>query len=221
MKNLIVLGLTTVLFLLASGQVSAGQYGPYEGKKPSPDITVDKKVGLPQSATKGGQPTYIYVDNLTASDRRFSPQEYVFFEVKVSNTSKVRLDNVVIRDFAPQYVELYENPGTFDAKDIVINVGTLQSGEEKVFILKGRIKAQGLLPADKGVICTVNKVRASNDKVADEDTAQFCIERNVPSVNPPTSIPKAGAEHGILIMISAASSALAGFKLRKAGKRTV
>ncbi len=215
MKNIGIFALTLVIFLMAAGQVSAGQYGPYEGKKPSPDISVDKKVGLPHTATKGGQTEYTYIDNLTSADRRFAPLEYVFFEIKVKNTSKVRLDNVVLRDFAPAYVELFENPGKFEGKDAVLNVGTLQPGEEKVYIFKGRIMAQNQLPADKGVICTVNKVRASNDRVADEDTAQFCIEKTVTGVNPPKDIPKTGPEHGILIMFTALSSAYAGLKLRK------
>jgi uncharacterized repeat protein (TIGR01451 family) len=142
MKNIGVLALTLIIFLMAAGQVSAGQYGPYEGKKPAPGISVDKKVGLPHTATKGGQTEYTYVDNLTSADRRFGPQEYVFFEIKVRNTSKVRLDDVVVRDYVPAYVELFENPGTFDGKDVVLKVGTLQPGEEKVYIFKARIMAQ-------------------------------------------------------------------------------
>ena len=216
MKKSVLSALIFALYLVAAGQVFADQYGPYEGKKPSPDISVDKKVGLPQTTTKGGEVTYGFVDNLTSGDRRFSPQEYLFFEVKVKNTSDATLENVVVRDFALDYVDLYENPGNFDSRDIVLKVGTLKAGEEKTYILKGRVKAQSDLPVDKGILCTVNKVRASNDKVADEDTAQFCIERNVTAVNPPVTIPKAGPEHGLLIMISAASSALAGLRLRKA-----
>lgn len=210
-----IFGLMCGVFLFSAGQVFAGQYSPYEGKKPSPNISVDKRVGLPQAATKGGEVTYTYVDNLTASDRRFSPQEYVFFEVKVKNTSKTRLDNVVMRDFAPEFVDLYENPGSFDGKDVVINVGTLQADEEKTYILKARIKMQSALPSDKGILCTINKVRASNDKVADEDTSQFCIEKNVTAVNPPVAIPRSGPEHGLLIMCSALASIFAGLKLRK------
>ncbi len=215
MKNLGILGLTVMIFLIAAGQAHAGQYGPYDGKKPSLAITVDKKVGLPQNTTKGGQTEYAYVDNLTSADRRFVPQEHVFFQIKVKNTSKVHLDNVVLRDYAPAYVELFENPGSFDGKDTVLHVGTLQPGEEKEYIFKGRIVAYNQLPADKGVVCTTNKVRASNDKVADEDTAQFCIEKTVTSVNPPTDIPKTGPEHGILIMVSALGSAITGLKLRR------
>jgi len=215
MKNLYVFGLTVLVFLMAAGHVSAGQYGPYEGKKPTPGISVDKRVGLPHNTTKGGQVEYTFVDNLTSGDRKFAPQEYVFFEIRVRNTSKVQLNDVVLRDYAPAYVELFENPGSFDGKDIVLNVGTLNAGEEKVFMFKGRIVAYNQLPSDKGIICTVNKVRASNDKVADEDSSQFCIEKTVTSVNPPTNIPHTGPEHGILIMLSAAGSALAGLKLRK------
>ncbi|KXK09545.1 MAG: hypothetical protein UZ22_OP11002001047 [Microgenomates bacterium OLB23] len=215
MKNLSLFALILVIFLACTGQAYAGQYGPYEGKKPALGISIDKKVGLPHTATKGGQVEYTYVDNLTSGDRRFAPQEYVFFEIKVKNTSKVQLNNVVIRDYAPHYVELFENPGSFEGKDIVLNVGTLQPGEEKVYVFKARIMPQNQLPADKGVVCTYNKVRASNDRVADEDTAQFCIEKSVTSVNPPTDIPKTGPEHGVLIMISAAGSALAGLKLRR------
>ncbi len=176
----------------AAGQY--GQYGQYVGGAPSRDIMVDKMVATGQK-TKGGQQTF--VDNLTPSDPRFTPGTQVTFQVKVKNTSDVTLSNVQVQDILPDYVDAVEGPGDFDpnTRTITWNYAELKSGEEKIERVVAQIKPQAQLPADKGLMCLNNKAVATADNARDEDTAQFCVEKQVVTEQgkAPTTTPEAGA----------------------------
>ena len=224
MKNIAFILAVITVFLLCVASVSTDAYGSYEGEQPSLDILIDKEVGVPQT-TKGGKLEYIYVDNLTTRDHRFSPFDTVFFRIKVKNTSDQNLQDVVITDFPPEFVELFENPGTKDGSNLVIKVGDLKADEEKEYIVKARIFEQAKLPADKGLFCVVNRVRVeAKNNVSDEDTAQLCVEKEVGAGTPtspgvkggaPKKVPAAGAEHGVLLMGLSGLLSYVGLKLRK------
>lgn len=216
-----------VIMALFSGTTSAfAQYGPYQGPQPSYAILVDKLVGVP--TTQGSETVYSYVDNLGTSDFKFRADNIIFFKIKVKNTSNVTLDNVVIKDTAPSYVTLFDNPGTFDSIThvLTINVGSLGVNEEKEYIVRGKVVSSDSLPADAGIVCVVNKATASNDKVSDEDNAQLCIEKPSEtktatttvlgtSVPPVTKIPSTGPEGGLLVLSFSGAVGYLGLKLRK------
>lgn len=186
-----------VLFLvLSSVNPVRAQYG-YGGGSPSYSILVDKMVGKP-STNKGGT-TYEYVDNLVSSDPRFQPGQEVMFQVKIKNTSTTTLTSVIFKDFVPAYLEPVEGPGSYDStnRTISLNVGDFGAGEEKIYYLKMKVVGQDSLPSDKGLFCIVNKAQANNDRTADDDTAQLCIEKQVKTV---VSTPQAGPEAGLLIL---------------------
>lgn len=201
--------------ILSTMQVRAdsGQYGQYGSGQPSHKILIDKFVGKP-TTTKGGNVEANYVDNYSASDTRFKPEDVVLFKLKVKNTSNEKLTGVTVKDTLPGYVEALEGPGSYDAnsKTITFNVGDLNAGEEKVYYLKTRVFKQNQLPADKGVMCLVNKAEVYNNKVRDEDTAQFCVEK---TVTPGTTVPKAGPEMGLALMAGNAVALAAGILLKK------
>jgi uncharacterized repeat protein (TIGR01451 family) len=203
------------MFLLVALPVSA----QYDTPSTSTAILVDKLVGVPHS-TKGGTTDYTYVDNLTSGDYRFNPEAYVFFRIRVKNTSNTQLDNVVVSDFGPQYVQMFSDPGTVDGNTLSINVGTLKAQEEKVYVVKGRVTQQSQMPADQGVICVTNKAHAASGSVTDDDTAQFCIEKSVTTTKGgvPATVPQAGAADGILITTMASAMAYLGLKFKKLGQ---
>lgn len=200
----ILVTIITALTLVTAQSVYAdyGTYGAYGSTAPSESILIDKLVALPNGATtKGGTTTYTYVDNLSSNDKRFSPGQEVTFKIKVKNTSSRTLNVVKVKDTLPAYL-------TFVSGNDTVSAGSFTSGQEKEFIVKARVASQDKLPTDKSIICVANKATAyevvSTSKggvdqqgLTDEDTAQFCIEKQVQNV---TNVPKAGPEMGFGIV---------------------
>ncbi len=219
MKNLYVLvaSLLFVAVLLARPSYAQygcqGQYGQYGNCPPSQSILIDKFVGR-ATLNKGGFTDIEYVDNLSASDTRFHANDMVAFKLKVKNTSGTTLTNVTVKDYVPAYVNPIEGPGTFDAINRVVsfNAGDFQANEEKVYYLKMQVVAPSAMPADKGLFCLVNKAQATSDNTSDDDTAQFCVEKQVTGV---TQVPQAGPEMGVLLLGLEAAALGAGLFLKK------
>ena len=198
-----------ISFLVLVSTVSA-QYGE---PQPSFSIMIDKMVGKPVN-DKGGSADGNYVDNLSPSDPRYQPGNEVFFKLKVKNTSDEKLKDVTIKDFLPEFVSAIESKfyKISNLREITIDAGDLEIDEEKEYIVKARLLEQDKLPSDKGLICLVNKAQASNDKSSDEDTAQFCVEKEVLGV---VSVPSAGPEMGILLITGQITMLGLGIALKK------
>ncbi len=212
MKKLLanLVALASIFYFLSSNiYAQYGQYGQYGGPGPSLFILIDKMVGKP-TATKGGFTDLDYVDNLSPSDPRFSPNQEVFFRLKVKNTSNVTLNGITVKDYLPTYIEPVEGQGTYDSnsRTITISAGDFAADEEKVFYIKTKFVGQNQLPADKGLICVVNKAQAYNNNVSDDDTAQFCVEKQVQGV---VKVPAAGPEMGAVLL--AGEGLILGFGL--------
>ncbi len=201
-----------LITLYVSHSTSYAQYGQYGQPAPSYSLLVDKLVGKPNQ-TKGGITDYTYVDNLSPADPRFRPGQEIFFKIKVKNTATVKLTNVTVKDYVPSYLEPIEGPGTWDAntRTITWNAGDFNSDEEKVYYIKMQIYPQDKLPANRGLFCLVNKVGAYN-QASDEDTAQFCIEKEVLGV---TKVPEAGPAYGLALLAFNGLAAIVGFRLKK------
>lgn len=213
MKNITLLFVGVIMFIFVSSPAFA-QYGQYGGESPSYSILVDKLVGKPSSATKGGVTDYQYIDNLSPSDPRFKENQEVFFKLIVKNTSTTTLSSITVKDFVPSYLNPIEGPGTYDEKNRVIsfNAGDFATGEEKIYFLKMQVLAQKYLPADKGLFCVVNKAQAYNDKTSDDDSSQLCIEKQVAGV---TTTPSAGPEMGLILLIGNFAILGTGYLLKK------
>lgn len=222
MKKQIVIAalLFTAIMAIVSTADAAGQYGPYGGGEQSANIMVDKLVAVPTD-NKGGI-TYTYVDNLSRNDYKFKSGNYIWFKIKVQNTSNKTLENVTLEDTFPQYLEVFPNGYIYDAqtRKLTLNLGTLKAGETKEVTLKARVLPQNQLPADKGLFCIVNTVKAWSGNVADSDNAQLCIEKQViGTTTPPKEIPKTGAELPLMLSLSGAIGFI-GTKLRRFGKNS-
>ncbi len=213
MKKLISL-LTFFVAFTISTQSAFAQYGQYGQPAPVESILVDKQVSKPVTKTKGGTLSYEYVDNLTPSDVRFQPGMDIYFKVRVKNTSAITLNNVMITDKIPWYLEPIEGPGTFDSasRSITFNAGSFKPEEEKVFYVKMQWFSQDKLPADRGLMCASNYVRAYTNNASDDDTAQACVEKQVLAVK---VAPKAGPEMGILLLAGQLGMLGVGLKLKK------
>jgi len=197
---LILLAIPTILFTTkktVNAQYGC-EYGQYGGCLPSQSILIDKMVGR-SYINKGGIVTYEYVDNMSAGDPRFTPGAIVMFQLRVKNTSNTTLTNVTVKDYVPSYLVPIEGPGAYDTSTRIItfNAGDFNPDQEKVYFIKMQILPQNQLPADKGLFCEINKAVAYNDNVSDEDTAQFCIEKQVTGV---VTTPSAGPDLAIAIV---------------------
>jgi len=198
MKKILIATLFMFVSVLNASTVMAGssQYGQYDGGTPNYSIIVDKMV-MTGNQTKGGQE--VYVDNLSPSDPRFAPGAQVIFQVKVKNTSDVSLYNIQVKDILPEWVDAVEGPGDYDGSTRTISwtYPELKSGEGKLEKITVQIKPQDQLPADQGLMCMNNKATAKADNAYDEDTSQFCLEKQVTMTTkggqPIKTTPDAGA----------------------------
>ena len=184
------------IFIFASS-VSAECVGQYSQYAPCPSyaINIDKTVGIPGTSPDAN--SYQYVDNLTTSDPRFAPDQVVFFKAKVKNTSNIKLTNVEVKDVIPSYLEPLEGPGSFNStsREITFNAGDFEVNEEKTYTFKMKVLPQNSLPADKGLFCVTNLVKAATSNAYDDDTAQLCIEKQVTA----ETVPSAGPEYGTIL----------------------
>lgn len=193
-KSLTVLSIIVAFFVIA--KASLADYGQY-GSTYSYSISLDKMVSKPNTSTTNYN-SVEYVDNLSPSDPRFKPDQYIYFKIRVKNTSTDRLINVTVKDYVPAYLSPVEGPGNWDSTNRIVswNAGDFNIDEEKVYYLKMQLYSQKDLPSDKSLICLVNKARAENEKTANEDAAQYCLEKQVLGVS---KVPSAGPELGILL----------------------
>lgn len=209
MKKLLATIFLFFVIFLTTEKVSAqyGCVGQYGGCLPAPTIQINKMVGMPDS--KITEPTSAsFVDNLSPTDPRFSPEQFVFFKVIIKNTSSVSLSNVLFQDFVPVFLNPISGPGSFDSNTRIISfaAGDFNPNEEKNYFFKMQVLSQNQLPSDRGIFCVTNKAQASNNQVSDTDTSQLCIEKQVVPV---TKVPSAGPELGV-ILLSLEGIALAG-----------
>ncbi len=196
MKNILALFLFVVILLITPIRTFA-QYGQYGQAGPSQTISINKFVGIPDSSTT--DPTNAnYVHNLTPVDPRFKSGQNVYFKIVIKNTSSIQIDNIILRDFVPWYINPLVGPGVFDinTRTIEYNAGNFAPGEEKVFYFTMQVFSQDKLPSDKGLFCLINKAEAHTDQTSANDTSQLCIEKQV---TPGNQVPKAGTEYGLFL----------------------
>jgi len=213
MKKLFVFLAVVFSLLVFVPSVSAdcvGQYGQYGTPCNSYTIIVDKMVAKPG--------TNDYVDNLSVTDPRFKPSQEVMFKIKIKNTSTIKLVGMEVKDTIPSYLDPMEGPGAYDStnREITWNAGDFDIDEEKVFYLKMKVLSQDNLPADKGLFCVTNFVKANSSNAYDDDTSQICIEKQVAAGT--VQVPSAGPEMGLFLftgeMLALGTGIYINYKLR-------
>jgi len=182
--------LSVIYYLISSISVYAGCGGQYESPCQSYSMLVDKMVQKPGTSE--------YVDNLSVSDPRYKPSEYVMFKITIKNTSTTTFGGMTAKDYVPAYLTPIEGPGTFDNTSRIVSwdAGAFAVDEQKTYYLKMQINSQANLPADQGLFCLVNKTQAWSNTTTDDDSSQFCIEKQVTT---PPKVPSAGPEMGLIL----------------------
>lgn len=190
MKKIIVFLAVVFSFLAVTLSVSAGCGGQYESPCQSYSMIVDKMVTIPGTST--------YVDNLSVSDPRYKPSEFVMFRVTIKNTSTTTLGGMNAKDYVPQYLTPVEGPGTFDASTRTVSwdAGAFAVNEQKTWYFKMQVDPQANLPADKGLFSVTNKAQAWSNELTDDDSSTLFIEKQVAA---PPKVPSAGPEMGLLL----------------------
>jgi len=214
MNKTLVLSTVLAISFFASTRPAFAQYGQYGQPAPVESILIDKQVSKPVTQTKGGTLTYEYVDNLTPSDVRFQPGQEIYYKLRVKNTSSIVLNNIMVNDKVPFYINPIEGPGTYDAnsRTISFNAGTFNPDEEKLFYFKMQWFTQDKLPSDRGLMCVSNYARAYTNNASDDDTAQACVEKQVVGV---IQAPKAGPEMNIALVAGQLVMLGVGITLKK------
>jgi len=195
------------LFIFSLNAASAdGIYGQYGGEVGQGEVLVDKLVRHPQTGE--------YVDNLGVSDPMFSAQAAVFFKVVVENVGNATLDEIEVVDYLPAYLQ-YVSGGSYDAatREIRFSFSEVAPGQRRSTILQTKVDSLSQLPAEKTVLCPINKVVAYSDQDgSDEDTAQLCIKKK-PMVT--KEAPEAGSPFALLAGLGSITTLLGGFKLKR------
>lgn len=207
MKKYLVFGMLVFSLLFVTKDALAQSCGgQYQSPCQSYSMLVDKMVAKPGTSE--------YVDNLSVSDPRYKPSEYVMFKVTIKNTSTTTFGGMTAKDYVPSYLTPIEGPGTFDSVSRVItfDAGAFAVDEQKTYYFKMQINAQANLPANQGLFCLTNKVQAWSNTTTDDDSSQFCIEKQVLGA---AKVPAAGPELGILLLASNFLGLGIGLKLRK------
>jgi uncharacterized repeat protein (TIGR01451 family) len=206
-KGFVVFATLAIIFASqaqADGQYN--QYGQYGGPSEAGKIVIDKLVRNPKSGE--------YVDNLGLSDPKYSAQSAVFFKIYVQNTGGTTLNQVNVVDYLPAYLQ-YVSGGSYNSTNrrIIFTVNDLAPNERRELTLQVKVVGMNEMPAQKSVLCPINKVVASSEQDgSDEDTAQLCIEKKAMVSE---KVPEAGDPMGLLVGFGSLSSILGGIALKK------
>src|SRR5258708_7122882 len=194
---LVFLSITILLSIILTGSANADTncqsiYGGGETCS-SDTITVTKQVLNPS--------TNYYVDNLATTDTHYRPNSPIYFKITIQNTSNAPIPRIVVKDTIDnthEFLDYTSSPGNFDKKTKTLTyvINGLQSGQQSVIIIAGRILSSQNLPTNQSLICTANTAIATlNNPQATETTSQFCIENKqsaqittkggLPITNPP------------------------------------
>lgn len=209
----LVLGLAvfSLLYSVFNRSASAGwhcepQYGGGEKCWGTGEITVDKMVTKPDSST--------WVDNLYYGDPRFSPGDFVFYKLRITNNGQGNFNQVNVWDIFPSYLDFYSGPSGWDGnvRELRFHLDNLNVGETREILFTARIVGSDRMSASESVICNgnlLNRVKVETEGKWSEDTAQICVEKKATSE---VKMPPTGASLW-LMTITLIGTGLAGLKL--------
>lgn len=122
-----------------------------------------------------------FKDNLYISEKIFSENEQIEFQVVVENTGNGELKNLQVKDTLPKSLSLLYFPGLLDSSDV--NVGwtipTLGGGETRTYVIRGKIDNSPVSNYANQTVKQTNRVCVSNAKVSDCDNASYYIAKQV------------------------------------------
>lgn len=160
--------------------------------QPARQLLVEKKILNPQNNQ--------FVDNLNLEQQTFLPNQEVTFRVTITNIIQSDLRNIVVTDRLPDALNFISTSfGSYDSatKTITLKIDSLKVGESKTFEIKAKIK-----PAEElsnNVTCQTNLARGMVNNLVEEDTASFCIQKQVLQTTP--ALPTTGPAQTLEVMV--------------------
>lgn len=192
------------LFIPTPTLAQNAQYGA--AAAPARQMLIDKKLLNPQNNQ--------FVDNLNREQHAFLPDQEITFRVTVTNVVQSVLKNLTVTDKLPDVVNFVSTSfGKYDAntKTITLTIDSLKVGESKTFEIKTKVKPAAEIAAN--VVCEANLARVTASNMVDEDTANFCISKQVLGVT--SEIPKTGPSQTIGWMLLSTLFLAIGFLLKR------
>lgn len=179
---------------------------------PPTSLTINKQVAKPLVSDKGGAATPVFVENLTAGDPTFGPDQLVLFRLTIKNGSNQNFAAVSVVDVLPAYLTFVSGPGSYDSakRTLTFTLDNLVSGESRNVEILANTLAKESFPQDKSVFCVVNQANVSAGSFGDRDTSQLCLQLGVP----PTTLPVAGFDD-LVILLPFVGTGLGGLLLMK------
>lgn len=230
MKKLIItLGLLTAIYSFpktALADTTCTQLyggGSYSTTCVSGELSVNKTVQNPTNNQ--------FVDNLDNSTP-FTPGQQVNFQITINNTGNATLNNIVVKDMLPNFLDYISSNGNFDnnSKTVTYNIDHLNSGSSQTFSVDAKFTNSNNLPSNTNTTCVVNQATATADgQPTAQDNSQACVVNNVlgattkggqtifPAPNTKSTPPTGAEAFSLLALIPAV---FAGLKLRKKSIRS-
>ncbi len=206
--NKFLAGFALVVSIILNPVVIYAQYYGFQSSQPNRQILVDKKILNPQSG--------MFVDNLSVDSFQFLPDQEATFRILVQNTIQSKLNGVVLKDVLPSQVSYVSSPGSFDpnSNTVNINVGDLNPDESRTYDVKVKVKSADQIPTN--VTCLTNLAEVSNDQTLEQDTATFCVQKQILGVT--SELPRTGPNGVMLILAGSILTlllSLISFKIAK------
>lgn len=201
--------LLALSLILSSFIYSAPVNAQYVGAttvQPARQVLIDKKILFP----KNNQ----FVDNLNIEQHTFLPNQEITFRVSVTNVIQSDLKDLQISDKLPDVVNFVSTSfGNFDASSKTINlkIDSLKVGESKSVEIKTKVKPEKELSGN--VTCQTNLARVTVNNLVDEDTATFCVSKQV--LGTTTEMPKTGPAQTLPMLILSALFLAIGLMMRR------
>lgn len=167
--------LTTFLFFLLSSPLAFAQtttnkqcqpiYGGGETCSQAETFSVNLQVKDPQAG--------VYVENLTATNPTYAPNQQVMYKLSLKNDTKEALSKGTLTLIFPQDVTYVSGGGTFDQKNrkLTFPLDKLNGEEAKVFYITGQVVAK----PQKNSLCTFTQALGTFANKTSQDNTQFCI----------------------------------------------
>lgn len=192
MKHALLTTVFSTLLLFFPVTPTHAQYVAPLTSQPNRQMMIEKKILNPSNNQ--------FVDNLNIDQHTFLPNQDVTFRVTITNVIQADLKNIVVTDQFPQLLSFVSTSfGNFDDKTrtILFKIDSLKAGESKTIEIKAKIKPE--IEISSNVTCQSNIARAMVNNMSDEDTATFCVSKQVLITN--TQMPTTGPADTLPFMV--------------------
>ncbi|MBI2597553.1 DUF11 domain-containing protein [Candidatus Daviesbacteria bacterium] len=191
MKHL-VLGLALV-YLFIFPVFTFAQYAQYgAAAAPAKQMLIEKKILNPQNNE--------FVDNLNLEQQTFLPNQEVTFRITVTNVIQSELKNLTVTDKLPDILNFKSSSfGNFDekTKTTSFTIDRLKVGGSISIEVKTKVKSAEEIATN--VVCQANLAKVTTGNMIDEDTASFCVSKQVLGVS--EALPVTGPTQTLPLLI--------------------